>query len=409
MSRATAILRTEEVCTTGTASLALVERIGRDDALHPRELGSLSREARMAAPMLWAAYDEHWGRFCGARLDPQFWQLEHPARWTGYVKIADGTPVVIVGTGPSLAAMLPVLKHVRNGLQLWTSPRGAEVLAGAGLVPDLVVVEHGTPVDAMFSLGDLAHRRMPATARAPLVAASPHTPAALLAGVADYRLFVPDPLPTWGLWPATAVAIALASGAQAVALLGIDLGTRDCPDPAQAPLLALLALLAAHTDARCLDVGDGGASKRGWPQGALDLLAGEGSAQRLTLTVGPWITAAARFDSAAARFQRLAPLAAEAGAVLAAACRLREGDRSTEACADLHGRFARLLAAGECPRTRADVQDGLGASFLPRYWRIPPDDRLGFRLWRPAALAAHELVRQHSSLGRRLAQDRGAR
>lgn len=406
MSRAIADTRADETCAT---PLALVERIGRDGALHSRELGPLGPDANVAAPGLWSAYDEHWRRFCGARLDPQFWQLEQPARWTGSVNITDGAPVVIVGIGPSLAPLLPVLKQVRNGIHIWTSARGAEVLAEAGLVPDLVVIEHQTPIDAMFSLADLAHRSTSATARAPLVAASPQTPAALLADVPGERLFVPDPLPTWGLWPATAAAIAIGSGAQSVALVGVDLGTATRPNPAMAPLLTLLELLARHTDVRCLDVGQGGAPKKGWLPATLDRLAGEGSARALTLTARPWITLDARVASASACVQRTAPLAAEARVVLAAACRVRDGDGSAGACSDLHDGFARLLAAGETAHARTDVQDGLGASFLPRYWRTPPDDTLGLLLWRPAALAAHELIQQHRALECRLALKGGVR
>jgi hypothetical protein len=203
--------------------------------------------------------------------------------------------------------------------------------------------------------------------------------------------------------------MALGSGAQGIALLGVDLGTRARPDPGMAPLRTLLELLARHTDVRCLDVGDGGASKDGWLPARLDRLTGEGSARPLTLTARLWIGPAARVASAAACVRRLGPLAAEAHAVLAAACRVRDGDRSTRACSDLHDGFARLLAAGESPDARTDVQDGLGASFLPRYWRTRPDDTLGAMLWRPAALAAHELVRQYSSLERRLAQEGGGR
>ena len=51
------------------------------------------------------------------------------------------------------------------------------------------------------------------------------------------------------------------------------------------------------------------------------------------------------------------------------------------------------------PQIRVDVQEGLGASFLPRYWRTAPDPSLGEGLWRAAALASHELVQQHRSLG----------
>jgi hypothetical protein len=383
-------------------ALALFERIGRDHALSINELGGLGREAGAAA--LWAAYDEHWRRFCGSRLDPQFWHLDHPTRWTGALTVSDAAPVVIVGTGPSLLAMLPSLRRVRAGVHLFTSPRGADALAEAGLVPDLVLVEHQTPLDAHFSARDLSHRNTRALTRVPLVAADARTPAAMLAGIPADRLFVPDPLPTWGVWPATAVALALASGAQTVALAGIDLGTSQRPDPAQAPLRAVLALLAAQTDVASVDVGTGGAPKPGWPRATLDAIATGGPARPLAPDVRPWRTADARLELAAGCWRRVAPLVAQAESTLAAACRVRDGDHSPAACADMEDSFARLLAAGMRVETRVDVQDGLGASFLPRFWRTSPDPALGCRLWRPAALAAHELINQHRSLTRRLAR-----
>jgi hypothetical protein len=68
----------------------------------------------------------------------------------------------------------------------------------------------------------------------------------------------------------------------------------------------------------------------------------------------------------------------------------------------LQASFEALLTAGESATTRQDLQDGLGISFLPRYWRSAPDLSLGAQLWRPALLAAHELLQQHHHLGGRL-------
>jgi hypothetical protein len=391
------------------SALALFERIGHDHALALDGLGDLGREAGAAARPFWAAYEEHWRRFCGARLDPQFWHLDHPARQAGSVSISDGAPVVIVGTGPSLRPMLARLRRIRTGVHLFTSPRGADALAEVGIVPDLLLVEHQSPLDAHFTERDRSHRDTQALARAPLVAADVRTPAALLAGVSCDRTFVPDPLPTWGLWPATAVALALASGTHAVALVGIDLGTVRQADPAQAPLRALLALLAAHTDVHCVDASPGGAPKPGWHPGTFDVMAEGGVAERLALTARPWLTVDARHDRAMACWHRLGVLIAQAEATLAAACRVRDGDRSPTAVADLHAVFGGLIAAGESVQTRMDVQDGLGASFVSRFWRTPPDPAIGTQLWRPAALAAHELVRQHASLGGRLAHFEGRR
>src|SRR5258705_8426665 len=104
MSHAFADTHADPACMT---MLALLERIGRDCALQPGELGSVSREASDAAPLLWTAYEEHWRRFCATTLDPQCWRLDHPARWRRSLTLPDGSPVIIVGTGPSPRAMLP--------------------------------------------------------------------------------------------------------------------------------------------------------------------------------------------------------------------------------------------------------------------------------------------------------------
>jgi len=382
------------------AVLDVFERIGRDHALAANALPDALHDCA-ALPRLWAIYDKHWRRFCGAHLDPQFSRLTHPARLTGAVVSYDRAPVVIVGTGPSLRKAIPTLRQVRDAVHLFTSPRGADALAEAGLTPDLVVVEHQTPLDAHFSTRDLSHRQTAALGRVPFVAADARTPAALLSGVDLDRLFVPDPLPTWGLWPATSVALALAAGARSIALLGIDLGTAEHPDPSQAPLQSLLELLAAHAGVPCLDAGEGGAPKRHWLPTPLALLAGA-TRPPLALQSRPWTTAAVRYATASAAWQRALPIIEEAAGTVSAACAVRDGDGSANTRSKLQGGFEALMAAGESPATRQDLQDGLGISFLPRYWRHAPDVSIGAQLWRPAALAAHELLHQHHHLGARL-------
>ena len=383
-----------------SAALDLLARIGRDHAIDQDELVPLAAAGRAALPRMWAAYERHWRGFCGSRIDPQFCHLDHPAQLTGSVRAANGAPVVVVGTGPSLTPLLPDLRRLRSGLYVFTSPRGADALAVAGIVPDLVLVEHQTALDAQFSVRDQSHRRSQAIA--PLVAADARTPAALLQGVPADRLFVPDPLPTWGLWPATAVCLGLLSGARSVALLGIDLGSRDRPDPLQAPLRDLLGLLALHTTAACVDVGGGGAAKPHWRGATLDALATGGAVPPLQLEARARPSAAARHAHTLAAWQRTASLAAEASATLDAACHVRDGDTSSRGRARLMDGFNRLLSAGAAVGARIDVQDALGASFLPRFWRTAPDPAIGAQLWRPAALASHEVVHQHRALGRRL-------
>ncbi len=387
-----------------SAVLDLFARIGRDHAIDRDELDALEPDASAALPGMWAAYERHWRGFCGSRLDPQFCHLDHPARITGSIRAANGAPVVVVGTGPSLTPALPDLRRLRSGLYIFTSPRGAEVLAAAGIVPDLVLIEHQTALDAQFSLRDQSHRQ--SLALSPLVAADARTPAALLRSVPAARLFVPDPLPSWGLWPATAVSLGLLSGARSVALLGIDLGSRERPDPLQAPLCDLLGLLATQTTVACVDLGGSGAPKPHWLGATLELIAVGGAVPPLLLDARPMPPAAARHAHALAAWQRLAPLAADARVTFNAACQVRDGDTSPRGRARMMDGFDRLLSAGAAIRERIDVQDSLGASFLPRFWRTPPDPALGEQLWRSAALASHELVHQHHALGQRL--ERGA-
>jgi len=381
-------------------ALDVFERIGRDYALSPGQLPEWAHDSA-ALPGLWALYEKHWRRFCGAHLDPQFHGLTHPARLAGGVVSSDAAPIVIVGTGPSLRATLPALKGMRDGVHIFTSPRGADALAEAGIVPDLVLIEHQTPLDAHFSARDLMHRQTDSLGRVPFVAADARTPASLLSGVALDRLFVPEPLPTWGLWPATSVALAIAAGARSVALLGVDLGSASQPDPSQAPLLGLLELLAAHAGVSCLDVGEGGASKQHWLPAPLNLLAG-GSRRPLELMTRPWTTSCVRYSRASAVWQRVLPVIEEAASTVSAACAVRDGDGSANTRSKLQAGLEALLDAGASQLARQDLQDGLGISFLPRYWRMPPNLSVGSQLWRPAVLAAHELLHQHHHLGARL-------
>ena len=107
-----------------TPRLQAVAESGADRAMTPGELSAVARRDARAVQSCWSAYERQWARFCGAHLDPQFWQLEHPAMLTGAPMIDDSTPVVVVGTGPSLVAGLHDLRRHRDGVYLFTSPRG---------------------------------------------------------------------------------------------------------------------------------------------------------------------------------------------------------------------------------------------------------------------------------------------
>ena len=256
-----------------------------------------------------------------------------------------------------------------------------------------------TPLDAHFSVQELSHRPHRWPREVSWVATDRRTPAALVRGVQRERLVVLDPLPTWGLWPATAVALALRAGAATVGLLGIDLGTADVPDARHRPLLDLLGLLAFDASARCVDLGANSASKAGWTSVTLDACVANGSPRRaLEFDLAPLPEPVGDRDAAREAWQRLRGCANEGEAALAIAARVRDGDHSPAAVSALSDALDRLLAFGADAGCRRDAQEQLGCSFLPRYWRTPPEPSLGPLLWRPVALTAHELVQQHRTL-----------
>lgn len=391
-----------------TPLLQVVAEIGADRAMTPGELSAVARRDPRAVQSCWSAYERQWARFCGAHLDPQFWQLAHPAMLTGTPMIDDATPVVVVGTGPSLDAGLENLRRYRDAVYLFTSPRGADRLLEAGITPDLVVVEHQTPLDAQFSVQALSHGPNPWRRAVPWIATDTKTPAALLDGIERERIVVLDPMPSWGLWPATAVAVAMHAGATCVALLGIDLGTLETPDPRQQPLRELLGLLAQDDGIRCVDLGVGAAAKAGWTVGDWNALGATGRRRALTMSRERWSTSEVRQERYARFCYDVAPCIDLARGALDAAGRVRDGDHSAATVQALQTYLDRMLEWSYDAQLRTAVQDGLGCGFLPRFWRTPPNVALGELLWRPVALAAHELVSQHATLAQRLHLERGA-
>lgn len=344
----------------------------------------------------WEIYGSHFQYFAGATIDPLFHRLAHPATRFGALRLDPGTAVVVVGNGPSLHQEIDALKRLQGRVRIFTSPRGAEVLLEYGVVPDLVVIEHQTALDAHHSarhLGDCPH---PVLAACPLVAAEWRTPAALLAGVPSTSLFVPSPLPTWGLWPATASAMAIEAGAARVALLGVDLGTDAQPDPAHAPLAAVLGLLARISTVVALDCGAGGAPKRGWLKASVAEAAGVTVRGICETTHHQAPGAGERLEVAARDLRELAPVVDRARQLLAVAAAAREG--TTGAPSMLEEAVTEMLSWRAVPRLRVLVQECLGASFVPRLWRSGVDLSLGRALWRPLMLGTHELVRQAGAL-----------
>ena len=371
--------------------------IGSDRHLTRTELEHAAGGPHPLAETAWDVYQQQFGGFTGATLDPLFHRLTHPARRGGSVQLAPGTAVVIVGTGPSLGPNIASLKRLKGRVRVFTSPRGAEALLGHGIVPDLVLIEHQTALDAHHSarhLGDCTHEVLPAC---PLVAADWRTPATLLRGVGNEALFVPSPLPTWGLWTATAAAMAVEGGASRVALLGVDLGTADQPDPAHQPLTAVLALIARLAPVVLLDCG-AGATKRGWLKASLDEAAGSSVSGSCVLSLHPAASMQDRFAEARAELDSHSDVVERARGLLALASEGHGGN----ACVRPHLSAAveEMMAWRDDARIRVFAQECLGLSFLPRLWRSGVDLSLNHALWRPLMLATHELVRQADALRR---------
>jgi hypothetical protein len=370
--------------------------IGSDRFLTPAEI----EHAVGPHPLLssaWDVYRHQFATFTGATLDPLFHRLPHPARRTGSLHLDPGTTVVVAGIGPSLRPNLTALQRIRGQVQIFTSLRGAEVLLPHGIVPDLVVVEHQTALDAHHSARHLADRPDEVLGACPLIAADWRTPAALLRGVSNDALFVPEPLPTWGLWPATAAALAVEAGASRVALLGVDLGTAAEPDPAHQPLAALLASIARLAPVITLDCGAGGATKRGWLKASIEDAAGA-AGRGCQLHTYQATSIQQRFEEARANLERHHDIVERARGLLALAGDVRGGNLAR--IAHLEAGTTEIMAWKDDTRIRVFAQECLGLSFLPRLWRSGIDPSLGHALWRPLMLATHEFVRQADALRR---------
>jgi hypothetical protein len=372
---------------------SLFQAIGSDRYLTSVELRERVGE-HPALDEAWSLYQTSFNGFCETGLDPQWHRLTHPAHSAGSLKSMSGEPVLVLGNGPSATAALSSLLRMRDRVRVFTSPRGAEMLAAIGLAPDLVIVEHRTAIDAHHSARHLRDAGVDPLMRAPLVAADWRTPRALLSGVTPDRLFVPDPLPTWGLWPVTAVALAANAGAARIGLLGVDLGTTDRPDPAFAPLNRLLALISRFTTAETIDCGVVGARKRGWKVESLDALEAAGTLAplRIQRTKAPSI--AERLCAAHDALARWSPIVEEARHMLSLGLRARGGERVS----GLDRAASEMLSWANDMDLRIDLQERFGLSFLPRLWRTGIDVSLERTLWRPVVLGTHELVGQAQRL-----------
>ena len=237
----------------------------------------------------------------------------------------------------------------------------------------------------------------------------------MLAEVDPSLLFVPSALPTWGLWPATAIAMAADAGASRLALLGIDLGTSAEPDEAHAPLRAVIELLASLVTATRFDCGAGGAPKRGWTPTPIRDIAGARVRAGLDRVLHAALHAAPGIE---ARAHEARGALAELGPIIDRAARLRSialmgrsgsGRASTPSFERaLETGMSEALGWGQDGRARILLQECLGVSFLPRFWRTGVDLSLGPALWRPLLLATHELTAQADALATAVAAERAA-
>lgn len=379
------------------SDLLLYGEIGADRYLSLDELPADRRTEFVER--VWSVYVEQFDAFTGAALDPMFHRIGNVAVKRGGLRFGPDSRALIVGTGPSSRSSLGALRSHRDGALILTSPRGAAMLAGAGLHADIVLIEHTSCLEA-----ELSAREPPEWSPGPgtWVAVEPKTPPALVHLVATDRLYVPIPWFGWGLWPATAVAMALYGGCSRVGLLGIDLGIAGALDPQYAPLSALLTALADVPMIQFADCGTTGAQKPGWPKLPLSGFVPGASRPVLEATLSQASPSHHRMVEERTLIESLKEVAGESREMLAVALRARAG--STEFDSSLAKSVRRMLEWGRDTRLRQALQEGLGLSYLPRFWRTGIDlGRRPDRNWRPVVLALRELVGQIEALNKRIA------
>ena len=365
----------------------LYRAIGDDRYVTPGELPPESGEAGHA---LWEVYDRHFGRFTGAGLDPGFTRFIRTDVLFGQACFSAGSPVVVAGAGPGLDAVVADLRGVRPRVIVVTDPAGAAALQRHALTPDLVIIERepggreDAPGGEPLALGQ----------RAALLI-DPAAPVAAFERGAGIRRLARD-LPSWGVWAATAVAVALRGGATRLVTLGLD-GTDDADERARTD--ALLSTLAVHSGAECLEVGPQSGRAGWWPVSWPNVVPSD----------APLHAAVTWHDLGGASLLRaeaerdllfLAPLLPHAREALALARRARAGE--TIASRDLCRAIEMLLVWGADPSIRWALQRALGLTFLPRLWRTGVSMATPQRLWRPLVLALHELIEQADRFESRL-------
>jgi hypothetical protein len=365
----------------------LYRAIGDDRYVTPGELPTESGDAGRA---LWEVYDRQFGRFTGAGLDPAFDRFVRADVPFGRPRFPAGSPVVVAGGGPGLDAGAADLRAVRSRVLVVTDPAGAAALQRHALTPDLVLVERqpggrdDAPLTESLLLGSGA-----------ALLIEPSAPIAAFERSAATRRLARD-LPSWGVWPATAVAVALRGGATRLITLGLD-GATDTDERARTD--ALLSVLAVHSAAECLEVGPQPGRAGWWPVSWPNVVPSDapGAAALSWHELGgtSLLRAEAERD-----LLFLAPLLPHAREALALARRARAGEAVSSR--DLCRAIEMLLVWGADPSIRWTLHRALGLTFLPRLWRTGVSMASPRRLWRPLVLSLHELVEQADRFESRL-------
>ncbi len=371
----------------------LYRAIGDDRYVTPGELPPESGDAGRA---LWEVYDRHFGRFTGAGLDPAFARFLRADVPFGQPRFPAASPVIVAAGGAGLEAAAADLRAVRPRVLVISDPSGAAALQRHGVTPDLVLVERGPggrddgPCPETLLLGS----------RAALLI-EPSAPIAAFERGAGVRRLARD-LPSWGVWPATAVAVALRGGATRLVTVGLG-GTVDADERARTD--ALLSALALHCSADCLEVAPQSGRAGWWPVSWPNVVPVDapGSAAMTWQDIG---------DSTLLRAEAerdllfLAPLLPHAREALTLARRARAGE--TVRGRDLCRAIEMLLVWGADPSIRWALHRALGLTFLPRLWRTGVSMASPQRLWRPLVLALHELLEQADRFESRLTTLAGA-
>jgi hypothetical protein len=220
--------------------------------------------------------------------------------------------------------------------------------------------------------------------------------------VSQQLLFVPAPALTWGLWQATAIALAAEAGASRIALLGVD-----ATDASDAPLKALLELMARIAPIVALDCGGAHAPKRGWVSTSVQEVAGTKLTGPVDANLWSAATVCERMHEAQAGLAELAPTLDRARRLLAVALEARVMGDAAPAAA-LEAAVDEMMAWRHQPRVRILVQECLGGSFLPRLWRKGLDQPSGHALLRPLLLAMREVTMRADALAAAVHASRAA-